>query len=490
MKIIFFSRLDLVHLYGPLSTLMDDKYEIHHIAYSDYEYNILVNHYKVKQPVLNLRSYLVNEYNSGDYEEIDVKNLDEFILKYSDNRFSLNSSIQYDRTYQYLQYSDCIKLCKLYYNIWNTILNKIKPDLFIHEPPALYMTHIASLICKSINAKYLTMIHVYGHEKYQWIFLEGDSANPLEFEYVKNNGYPENFTIEQLSFLDNFKNNSTSLMSEINNISNEIKFKKISFFIKTIRFTINTLINKNKKVLNHNSILNHIESFIDYNKKSFLTTIENLYGRIVIDFYDTPIEGDLYYYYPFHLEPEAVVLYYAEGWYKSQIKLIENIAAQLPPNNFLYVKEHPHGGHYRDYQDYRKLSLIPNIKIIKPNISGQQLIRNSKGVITINGTSGFEAIMLDKPVICFGHSFYSRLKGVIYLKHIKDLHKALNKNIMESTSKYDKKEIKYFFESSHKGFVSYFGNRQNTLKINETENIKMVEIGFEKFIKNLKKSEH
>jgi hypothetical protein len=41
-----------------------------------------------------------------------------------------------------------------------------------------------------------------------------------------------------------------------------------------------------------------------------------------------------------------------------------------------------------------------------------ELIKHSVGVATINGTCGWEAINLQKPVLVFGEAWYGKLKGV------------------------------------------------------------------------------
>ena len=80
--------------------------------------------------------------------------------------------------------------------------------------------------------------------------------------------------------------------------------------------------------------------------------------------------------------------------YANQVKLIENIAASLPVGYYLYVKDHPHELAYRKAEDYRRLMQIPNVRLLRKSIPGKLVIRNAVGVFTINGTAGFEGLLL------------------------------------------------------------------------------------------------
>lgn len=50
---------------------------------------------------------------------------------------------------------------------------------------------------------------------------------------------------------------------------------------------------------------------------------------------------------------------------------------------------------------------MPNVRMIYPHISSRALIAASQGVVTITGTAGVEAMLMNKPVIVLGDVFYS-----------------------------------------------------------------------------------
>ncbi len=486
MNIVFFHRLDLVHLYAPVSKILEKDNHIKHVAFSKNEVTILNRDYNIHDNIINLSElrdyYLVNP----DKINYSISDLDAFIRKNTGNRFNYSSSIILDRTYVNYSISDINLISLSYYQTWSEIFNKFNPDLFFHEPPAIFCTHLASMFCVNNHAKYLTQIHVIGKEVYQWLFLEGDNAFPTEIKLNENR--LNLIDLGASDFQKKFFEEDSVLLGNISiNQSSNKKFKVWNFSKRLASLSVNHLINyfKGKPIFKPSD---HIEKFVESNKSDYFTDLENLYGRMFQKFISEPVEGENYYFFPLHLEPEAVVLYYADGWYTGQIKLVENIAMQLPPNVFLYVKDHPHGGNYRNVRDYKALTKIPNVKLIDPQYSGKSLIKKSKGVITINGTAGFEALLLNKHVICFGNAFYSGFKGVNKIKHVRDLAKVLYDLETADECKIDLIELNYYLNSLHPGFVSYFANRQNVLKIDSKENAQIVASGINKLIAKIKES--
>ena len=57
-----------------------------------------------------------------------------------------------------------------------------------------------------------------------------------------------------------------------------------------------------------------------------------------------------------------------------------------------------------------------------------KIIRKSTLMLTLGGTSGFEALVLGKTVINFGSVFYDAFEGVINIRSFYDLYKLLRGN--------------------------------------------------------------
>ena len=186
--------------------------------------------------------------------------------------------------------------------------------------------------------------------------------------------------------------------------------------------------------------------------------------------------GASFYYYPLHLEPEAVVLDNGGGLYENQKKLIKNIASQLPPGNLLYVKDHSHDFDYRACEDFEKLQVVPNIRLIKNNVPGKLLINHAVGVISINGTAGFEALLMGKQVYKFGESFYQICPRVKYIHDVRKLRDIIYRN--RDIEHNDDEELHCFtaayLHSAAPGVVDYFVGRALQYGIDLNRNIQLI----------------
>jgi hypothetical protein len=476
-----------VHLYGQISELLADKYKIIHIAYSDVEEKILRNEYAITQ-VINFRVEIKEIYKN---EVVDAKlynYIDELIITHSNNRFNLNAAFQSDRSFQYLSYNDCLLLSQTYYHFWDTLITSNKVNYLIHEPASLFFNHIASVICKKNNAQYIAQISGYGENKYNFLIVSAD--NGLSHEIKLNttcNALTNDEQIRVTNFLSNFRANTGTFLSQL--VKNRISLTKhrISFFkLIADSFRISSLAAKDKislSISRLNQPLDHLEIFL-LKFRTFGSEIYKKWSTFFCLKFDEYDPGLKYFYYPIHLEPEAVVLYWGDGIYKNQVKLIENIAAQLPPDCFLYTKEHPHAEPYRDLADYNKMKAIPNVKLINPAVPGKEIIRNSIGVITLNGTSGFEALLLNKQVYMFGNTFYQPCKRVVKIKNIRDLREILYANYKNVYQDDDElyKFVSNYLKSTHNGFPDYFMNSVKLLGIDEKQNAELVAHGITDYI--------
>lgn len=134
------------------------------------------------------------------------------------------------------------------------------------------------------------------------------------------------------------------------------------------------------------------------------------------------IEDKNFIYFPLHTEPEAKILS-TSPFYSNQIGVIENIARSIQIDQILYVKEHPgqKSKLWRSIEDYKKIIELPNVKLVHPTFNSQELISKSVAVISITGSTGFEALFYKKPVILFSDEYYDVLSMVKKVENITQL---------------------------------------------------------------------
>ncbi len=129
-----------------------------------------------------------------------------------------------------------------------------------------------------------------------------------------------------------------------------------------------------------------------------------------------------YVLFPMHVEPEVTLLVYSTP-YLNQIEVIRNVSQSIPVGMTLLVKEHPAAIGKRSTNYYKKLQEIPNVRLADPAILSKPAVENARLVASIAGSMGWEAILLRKPVVLFGHTPYeflpdSMVRRVTDLEHL------------------------------------------------------------------------
>ncbi|MCB1510963.1 MAG: hypothetical protein KDJ36_08660, partial [Hyphomicrobiaceae bacterium] len=126
------------------------------------------------------------------------------------------------------------------------------------------------------------------------------------------------------------------------------------------------------------------------------------------------LEGQPFAYFPLHYEPEASTLVSAP-WHTDQTAVIEQAAKALPAGWVLAVKEHVPMLGRRPQGFYDRLAAMPKVVLISPYADSFALNRAARLTVTITGTAGLEAVLLQKPVVFLGASPMHILdRGYIY----------------------------------------------------------------------------
>lgn len=149
-----------------------------------------------------------------------------------------------------------------------------------------------------------------------------------------------------------------------------------------------------------------------------------------------------YIYFALHVDPEASTLISAP-YYANQTAVIEALSKSVPLSSTILVKEHPIMIGKRPRGFYKKLSRMPNVVLINHTESSYQLIQNASLVATITGTVGWEAMVLQKPLLLLGETPYMQInEGYVFCQNYAELHKAIQQGLtIEPAS--DEALIKY-----------------------------------------------
>lgn len=451
--IIFFDRCFLTHHFALMTKTLIKDYNVVHIASSDYEVQILAQN-NITQNVLRCDIEIINIYNTEPLNFDLIKEIDDFYSKNTNGDFCLNSAIYCDRAKEILSYPDELHLAQSYYLFWKKILNNFEVACVLHETTSVLMNHICSTMCRSKNIPYLSHQWGNGDVPYSYYYAEYDthSNHTIKQQYELYLSHPELIDKERCdTYIEKFKKSFDIIFSGQKHINHSIT----NLLIKSIKERILQFTQRNK----YDKIGNNVDYWMVRDRlwKRRLRNAVQYKKRIK---FEEMVPGEKYFYYSFHLEPEATISYLNGGWYVNQVKLIENIASSLPAGYYLYVKDHPHEYAYRDVIDYERLQHIPNVRLLRQDIPGKLVVKNAIGLFTINGTNGYEAILLGKPVFTFGKSYYSFYRGCYYIENVKDIKNVVTQvlgsdnNCSETLYAY----LNAYFDALYSGAVLLFSD--------------------------------
>ena len=478
----FLDRLELTDLFGPVSQAMPEHIRCLHLAYDTPEAEKLAAMGIPDVPVF--KQLLPAFLKDAPPDATRLAEIERLIVAATNGGFGLNSAIQSDRSMRGMEYTDCLRLADAYLAFWMDYLAKHQIDHILHETVSLLFNFMAAVALAERGGSYLYAIMAQAEPgSYRFMVMEGvelfspDITRALALPPGTRGA--EEYTREDLrAYLDGFRTNMDTYLGGL--IGQSVAWHRLA--AKSLRNIV-------RKYVRHGRLDPMIDAVELWGLRQNVPAekIRNLRGYrrdVHFDAYDAK---QTYWFYPLHLEPEAVVLFQSHGLYTNQVKLIENIAAQLPPGHVLYVKDHPHDIGYRDPADYRRLNAIPNIRLLEACVPGKQVIRHAYGVVTITGTAGFEAMLMRKPVVCFGTTFYTGYEGVRQLDHIRDLRAALHGLTPDSLPD-DESLLDYleaYFASIHPGMISFFAGRAAKSGIDLDENARVVAQGLARTIRVL-----
>ena len=93
---------------------------------------------------------------------------------------------------------------------------------------------------------------------------------------------------------------------------------------------------------------------------------------------------------------------------------------------------------------------LPNVKLIHPSVSHNNLIEKSSLVINISGTGGLEAAFFNKPSITFtDQSGYSVLPSVYTITSYSELPLVIKKSLKTEVNISDLNKYVDYFENIH-----------------------------------------
>ena len=410
-----------------------------------------------------------------DYMEInkeaDLEYLKNFENKYSIDIFELAKN---DRILikKYNPYHDFSKNeinsileneCKLF----EKVLDEVKPDFFITTETALQPHHLFYEMCKSKGVKIL----MFNHANWKNFCYISESRHKIDnFEDLSSN-HDYNINFENLRELIQQNDLAKSHMKYFKRLRNS-KLVLLKTFL-------NFIFSNNKNIKTHYTYFGRTKLKVFFTE--LMDVIKTKQRKKFIDsnlinkFHD----DKPFLYLPLHQEPERSLLIAAPK-FTDQIKTVKEIASNLPKNYELYVKEHPTQGVARGWRDisfYEEIINTPNVKLFHPHFDSKILLEKCKLVVSVGGTSSFEAGFFAKPSIIFadlGYSVIPSIKKLNSYNELKDeitnsLNSSVNPNhILQYVKTLEKNSFVFDFLNFEIDYTSLFYNNGTTVDVNIT----------------------
>lgn len=131
-------------------------------------------------------------------------------------------------------------------------------------------------------------------------------------------------------------------------------------------------------------------------------------------------------FYTLHVDPEASTMVISP-YQTNQLSVLEALAKSKPVDQILIVKEHLTMIGRRPEGFYEKINNLPGVYLVDPREPSFQFINKAEAVITLTGTAGLEAVLLNKPAIFLGNFIYKFIEeGFVLTNDLSALPEILN----------------------------------------------------------------
>ncbi|MHC1682808.1 MAG: hypothetical protein AB6733_07660 [Clostridiaceae bacterium] len=397
------------------------------------------------------------EYIKEKFEDAVVYQVNEFLkkvwndctiekLSYYEKKFKCSPIWKYiytDRFLVNMDYDYCIKTTTGLFIFYENIFKNHKCDFYYDETIAVLQSYIAYIVAKFYGVRYISQMAARGADNTHHYFLSDPFQYNTNFDKNHSNkSYPKDVIKLANEFLTNFENKN---IKPANIVYTGTKPRFLKGFFKLPYIYLKKRFDKK---------CNDIYDYINYHSYNRIFNGLVFYFRYHISkkYYNKPNYNCKYVFYPLHYQPEASTLVCSPK-YEKQLFFIDSWAKSLPADTVLFVKEHYAFLGHRTLDFYKQLEKYPNVILIDPWEDSRKLIANSVAVTTLTGTSGWEAMLLRKPVILGGNIYFDNAPGVVKTDEIFDKYIDIIDNWVQPTREEVIHYLCEYFTTIYKGNV-------------------------------------
>lgn len=115
-----------------------------------------------------------------------------------------------------------------------------------------------------------------------------------------------------------------------------------------------------------------------------------------------------YLFIALHKDPEQGLNYQAPYW-SYQMYTVGLLSSCLPYGYRLLVREHRNNSGRRPWRFYRQMRRLPGVQLVDGFDSQFKYIANADLIVTDNGSTGWEGLLLGRPVVTLADNFYDSI---------------------------------------------------------------------------------
>lgn len=374
-------------------------------------------------------------------KKVDLSYLSLFEKKYGIDlwKLAINERIFYrfNRIYNFSD-NEILLILQQECQLFETILDEIKPDFFVTTEPPLHHHELFYEICRSKGIKVIMMSIPNIANK---LLI---SEETKKFDHIEDyeNTPVQNRSFEQLQkYLEEKK-----MSKKLSSYRSGFKTSKLSRLKSSINYL---LLSKNSNIKTHYTYLGRtkIRVLCDALDMSLKSKKRKSFIDRSLEYNIKPNEK--FIYFPLGVDEERNQLI-STPFYTNQIELIRNISKSLPIDYKLYVKETPDQSvrYWRPINEYKEILSIPNVRLFHPHSSAEKFLKNCSLVISVGGSSSFEATFFAKPSIVFANLTYTILPSVFRVNSLEELPKLIKKSLETSVEAVDLDRYLVFLENN------------------------------------------
>lgn len=387
-----------------------DLYKI----YGDAQVNALLMEYGAEKLYGSSTPYKVRNLTTEELAEITVNiNIEQWFLKDITGR-SYHGNITREDTLRFIDF-----LALFYENV----IQEHSPNIIYDLDTSSVARSVLNLIAKRNNITYLSLTHSR-YEDYVVVTKTLGCDVGGELLDKSNQLTSDQLTCAESIYLK-FKNKSNLLNKEETRAEEaRTNYNFIKFLITIYTYTKYTLrVSVSEKCLLSitRSLSPGFRCFFSPSRWSnYFYSLNMAYKKYVRakkkkNIFNNNFQ-DSYFYMPFGYTVEGLSAEFSGGWL-GDLVLLNVLRPCIPLNACIVAKEHRAMIPERTFAEAKKLKNMPGVLYIglhnsdDMDVDPATLIKNSRGVICLAGTTGLEAALLGKPLLIFGTPTYNQFIG-------------------------------------------------------------------------------